>query len=139
MLAMTSLALPAQTRSVSRRICATLLLALVAACGGGGEGGVDGDSGQISPIITAQPSDVTAVAGNSARLSVSATGSLPLEYQWSASADGVAFTAIPGATDAAYDTGTTTLARSGTYYRVLVTNSVGRITSNAGRLTVIAL
>lgn len=116
-----------------RTALASLILVLAAGCGGGGD---DGDTGQLSPVITSQPADVNAVAGNSARLSVSASGSRPLDYQWSSSADGIVFAPVIGATDSTYDTGATTLAQTGTRYRVVVSNSIGSITSNAARLTV---
>ena len=134
MLAMTSFALPIRTRSAVCRACAALLLALVAACGGGGSDA--GDTGQQSPIIATQPSDTSVVQGNSVTLRVVANGSSPLDYQWSSSSDGISFAAIGGATGDTHNTGTTTSAQNGTRYRVVVTNPIGSATSNVVRLTV---
>ena len=76
------------------------------------------------------------VVGSAATFSVSASGVAPLSYQWAGSPDGITFTAIVGATSASYNTGATTLAQSGTRYRVVVSNSLGSVTSSAARLTV---
>jgi alpha-tubulin suppressor-like RCC1 family protein len=85
----------------------------------------------ISPVsITTQPTAQTVIAGNTATFSVVATGSAPLTYQWSK--DGVA---ISGATAASYALAATTAANAGSY-TVLITNSVGSVTSAPATLTV---
>jgi alpha-tubulin suppressor-like RCC1 family protein len=85
----------------------------------------------ISPVsITTQPTAQTVIAGNTATFSVVATGSAPLTYQWSK--DGVA---ISGATAATYSIAATTAANAGSY-TVLITNSVGSVTSAPATLTV---
>jgi hypothetical protein len=85
----------------------------------------------ISPVsITTQPTAQSVIAGNTATFSVVATGSAPLTYQWSK--DGVA---ISGATAASYALAATTAANAGSY-TVLITNSVGSVTSAAATLTV---
>jgi hypothetical protein len=85
----------------------------------------------ISPVsITTQPTAQSVIAGNTATFSVVATGSAPLTYQWSK--DGVA---ISGATAASYALAATTAANAGSY-TVLITNSVGSVTSAPATLTV---
>ena len=85
----------------------------------------------ISPVsITTQPTAQTVIAGNTATFSVVATGSAPLTYQWSK--DGVA---LSGATAASYALAATTAANAGSY-TVLITNSVGSVTSAPATLTV---
>ena len=85
----------------------------------------------ISPVsITTQPTAQTVIVGNTATFSVVATGSSPLTYQWSK--DGVA---ISGATSATYSIAATSSANAGSY-SVIVTNSVGSVTSAAATLTV---
>ncbi len=85
----------------------------------------------ISPVsITTQPTAQTVIVGNTATFSVVATGSAPLTYQWSK--DGVA---ISGATAASYALAATTAANAGSY-TVLITNSVGSVTSAPATLTV---
>jgi len=85
----------------------------------------------ISPVsITTQPTAQTVIVGNTATFSVVATGSAPLTYQWSK--DGVA---ISGATAATYSIAATTAANAGSY-SVIVTNSVGSVTSAPATLTV---
>jgi hypothetical protein len=96
---------------------------------GGSNGG--GGSNPISPAITAQPSNVTVTAGQTATFSVVATGSAPLTYQWQQ--NGVA---IGGATTNSYTTPLTTTANSGEQFRVVVNNSVGTVTSSSATLTV---
>ncbi len=83
------------------------------------------------PTITAQPSNQTVNAGQSATFSVSAAGTATLTYQWKKGG-----TVISGATAASYTTPATSASDSGTQFTVTVTNSFGNVTSNAGTLTV---
>jgi hypothetical protein len=76
------------------------------------------------PIITGQPLSVSIAAGNSATLSVQASGD-GLSYQWF-SGD----TAIAGARSASY---TTTSAGS---YRVEVSNAAGKVTSDVATVII---
>lgn len=83
------------------------------------------------PSITTEPADRTVAAGKTAKFSVIASGSDPLAYQWRKNgAD------ITGATSASYVTPATTLADSGSVFSVVVSNSLGSITSNGATLTV---
>ena len=85
----------------------------------------------VPPSITTQPSSVAITAGQTATFSVTATGTAPLSYQWSQNG-----TAISGATSSSYTTPTETTSASGAQFTVVVSNSVGNVTSNAATLTV---
>jgi uncharacterized repeat protein (TIGR03806 family) len=93
-------------------------------------------AGNVAPSITTQPANVTVTAPATATFSVTAGGTAPLSYQWQSMPPGGAFASIAGATASSYTTPATTTAMSGTQYRVVVTNSVGTITSSAATLTV---
>lgn len=88
---------------------------------------------QSPPSITAQPANQTVTAGQTASFSVSATGTMPLTYQWQKNGS-----AISGATAATYTTPATTSADNGAQFKVVVSNSKGSATSNAATLTVTA-
>ena len=83
------------------------------------------------PSITTQPANQTVNAGQTATFTVVATGAPPLSYQWQKNQVN-----IPGATSASYTTPATTSADNGTAFRVIVTNPVTSVTSNAATLTV---
>ena len=83
------------------------------------------------PSITIQPADKTVNVGQTARFSVTATGTPPLEYQWRKNgAD------IPGATNFSYTTPATVAADNGSLFSVVVSNGAGSVTSNNATLTV---
>ncbi len=79
----------------------------------------------VAPTISAQPTDVTLLTGATATYSVSAKGSY-LTYQWKKNG-----TAITGATASSYKTPPAIWSDEGAQYTVVVTNSVGSVTSNA--------
>jgi len=81
------------------------------------------------PQITQQPSSITVTAGQSASLSLTATGS-NLTYQWRKG--GVAVT---GAIAATYTINSTSTTDAGSY-DCIITNSSGSATSTAATLTV---
>ncbi|VVB55281.1 Carbohydrate binding domain protein [uncultured archaeon] len=85
------------------------------------------------PTITTQPISQKVVLGSAATMRVVATGTAPLRYQWQK--NGVN---IIGATGATYITPATKLSDSGSSFRVIVSNNVGSVTSNAATLTVIS-
>jgi Immunoglobulin I-set domain len=85
----------------------------------------------LPPLIITQPVNQTVTAGQSATFSVTATGTGPLTYQWFV--NGVP---ISGATSSSCTTGPTTAGQSGSAYTVIVSNSVGSVTSNGATLTV---
>ena len=85
----------------------------------------------IAPAITSQPVSQTVNDGQTAMVSVAATGTAPLTYQWSKNG-----AAVSGATSAAYTTPATSNTDNGTSFSVTVGNTAGTATSNAAILTV---
>ena len=88
----------------------------------------------VAPSITTQPANQTVTTGESATFSVVATGT-SLSYQWQSKV-GSSVATISGATGASYTTPATTVSESGTQYAVVVSNSLGSVTSNYATLTV---
>ena len=84
----------------------------------------------VPPTISAHPSAQTACAGSSVLMSVSATGTPPLSYQWRKDD-----AAIAGATTAILTLPAVTSADAGAY-TVVVTNACGSVTSEAALLAV---
>jgi hypothetical protein len=114
-------------------LLSTLALAMTA-CGGGSSTATDPtDPTATAPAITAQPAAASAVVGQTATFTVTATGTAPLAYQWQKNG-----TAISGATQTSYTTPATVTADNGATFSVVVTNSAGSVTSNAATLTVTA-
>ena len=83
-----------------------------------------------APSITSQPQSLTLANGAAAAFSVTASGSAPLSYQWLK--DG---SILSGATTSIYTLASVTTNDAGSY-RVVITNSVGSITSSVATLTV---
>ncbi len=102
--------------------------------------GVGGASGSVSltytlaapPIITSQPASRTVVAGSNATLNVTATGTLPLAYQWRT--NGINYT---GRTTNSMTVTNFTVANEGGY-AVVITNTAGAVTSVTAQLYYIA-
>jgi beta-galactosidase len=69
--------------------------------------------------------------GKTAKFSVTATGFKPLSYQWRKNGIDIA-----GATGASYTTPPTTPADNGSLFSVVVSNSIGSVTSSDAVLTV---
>jgi hypothetical protein len=86
------------------------------------------------PIITADPSDSTVVAGSDATFSVAATSISAMTYQWNF--DGKKSSAIPGATNSTLVLQGVSRADAGTY-TVTITNANGSSTSKKATLTVL--
>ena len=86
----------------------------------------------VMPGITGQPNNVTVPAGQPAQFSVTATGSVPLGYQWRKG--GVP---ISGATASTLAIASTAAGDAGSY-DVVVSNARGTATSGAATLTVTA-
>jgi hypothetical protein len=85
----------------------------------------------VAPSITTQPVSADVTAGQTASFSVAATGTAPLSYQWQKNG-----TAISGATSSTYTTPPTTASDNRALFTVVVSNSAGSATSNAGTLNV---
>jgi hypothetical protein len=88
----------------------------------------------VAPSISTQPANQEVTVGQTATFSVIAEGTAPLTYQWQKNNVN-----IPGATSATYTTPATVSGDNGATFRVIVSNSVNSITSNAATLTVNAV
>lgn len=97
----------------------------VSACGG---------MSSTKPRITVQPQSQSVTAGSSVTFSVTATGSMPLSYQWSK--DGVI---LNGATSSSYTIPSAVLQDDGSTWWVMVSNSAGSVMSNTATLHVTLL
>ena len=87
----------------------------------------------IAPTITAQPQSQSVTAGQSVTFSVTATGTVPLSYQWSQ--NGVV---ISGATSSAYSIPSVQAANAGTYTVTISNGTLPNATSIGAALTVTA-
>src|SRR5271169_7250498 len=97
------------------------LLAMLAACGGGGNSGSQNQvPGGVSPSISAQPANQQVITGQTAVFSITATGTAPLMYQWQKGG-----TSIVGATAASYTTPATTASDNNSTFTVVVSNQIG--------------
>lgn len=87
-------------------------------------------SGGQAPSISVQPQPRTVAVGQSASFSVTASGTQPLSYRWQrGNAD------IAAATSSSYAF-TAAAADNGATFRVIVSNSLGSVTSNNATLMV---
>lgn len=84
----------------------------------------------VAPSITVQPTNQTVLVGTNVTLAVVATGTAPLSYQWQS--NGVALANATNTTLVFSNVQTNATAT----YNVLVTNSVGSVTSGNAVLTV---
>ena len=116
-------------RALPPLLCSVLLALILAGCGAGSNIAPD----PTAPSITTQPASQTVTAGQMATFSVVAGGGAPLSYQWKKNG-----ATISGATSASYTTPATVLADNGSQFAVVVSNSVGSVTSNSATLTVTA-
>src|SRR5580704_3558029 len=98
------------------------ILVLLASCGGGSAS---------PPEITQQPMSQTVNVGQTATFTVSATGAMPLSYQWQKNGAN-----ISGATSATYTTPATTTADNGAKFGVTVMHSTQSVASSLATLTV---
>jgi len=97
-----------------------------------------------APTITAQPTAQTVNVGGLARFSVTATSTVPLNYQWQVSTDGGSTWAnlsdgaqYAGATTATLTVNETTAPMQGYQYRCVINDGVNpAVASNASSLTV---
>jgi hypothetical protein len=86
----------------------------------------------VAPVITTQPTSRSISSGASTTLSVAATGTAPLSYQWYTGASGNTASPVPGGTGSSL----TVAPTSTTSYWVRVTNSCGSANSSAATVTV---
>jgi formylglycine-generating enzyme required for sulfatase activity len=90
------------------------------------------------PAITSQPANRTNVAGTTATFAVSASGASPLAYQWRKNGTNLANGGnVSGALTNMLTLSTVT-TNDAADYTVVVTNSYGGVTSQVGRLLVLA-
>ena len=82
------------------------------------------------PVLTGQPQSQIVAVGSNAVFTVSATGGLPLSYQWQHNGAN-----LPGAVTPSLNLTSVQLLQAGDY-RVVVTNSAGAVTSQVATLTV---
>src|ERR1700731_2083833 len=122
-------------RRTMNRWALVLLAILLATVNSGCSGMVSGNTSAVqgAPSIMAQPASQTVTAGQTATFTVAASGTAPLSYQWRK--NGVA---ISGMTSSSYTTPATTTADNGAQFTVVLSNSVGSVTSSAAMLTVSA-
>jgi hypothetical protein len=113
-----------------------LLIAFFAGCEGGG----DGNSTPQAPTISTQPSNQTVTLGQTARFTVTSTGTAPITYQWQVSTDsGTTWDNVStgsGGATARYTTSAMVVSDSGNQYRCVVVNTGGSATSDVAGLTV---
>jgi hypothetical protein len=95
-----------------------------------------GTNAGAAPNITGQPQPQTVSVGGTANFSVTATGSAPLTYQWRRNSNNLTDGAgIVGSQTSALSLSNVQLTQAGNY-DVVVTNTLGRQTSNPALLTV---
>ncbi|MGA2789013.1 MAG: immunoglobulin domain-containing protein, partial [Verrucomicrobiota bacterium] len=83
----------------------------------------------LPPTISTQPADVNIIAGNTVTFSVTAAGYAPLDYQWYFNTN----TPLAGQTNASLTIPNVQTNNNGGY-SVIITNSVGAITSRVATL-----
>ena len=85
----------------------------------------------LAPSIGTQPISQTILSGQSATFTATASGTAPLSYQWQKNGS-----AISGANFSSYTTPSETTAASGAKFSLVVSNSMGSVTSSGAVLTV---
>ena len=124
---------------LGRVACTWPFAVLLTACGGSKvatttDGAIENEVAVLAapgPAITFQPSDQIVRVGETARLSVTATGVAPLTYQWKR--NGVA---IGEATSATYTSNVVTTGDLPSSYAVVVSDVTGQRVSNYAWVTV---
>ena len=87
----------------------------------------------VAPAITTQPMSQAVATGQTASFSVAATGTEPLTYQWKKNGSNIA-----GATSSTYKP-VSSGELNGAKFSVVVSNSVGTVTSNEAVLSDVAI
>jgi uncharacterized protein YkwD len=88
-----------------------------------------------APAVTSQPLSQTISSGQSVTMTVGASGTAPLSYQWYIGASGATAVPVTGATSASYATPALTTT---TLYWVRVSNAAGTTDSSTATITVSA-
>lgn len=83
------------------------------------------------PVISSQPSNATICSGTTTLLTVSAVNALSYQWQSATAAYSGPYSNVSGGSGATTATYTTPALTSKTYYRVIVTNTNGNVTSDA--------
>ncbi len=123
---------PVYRKPFTARFAALLTAFALAGCGGSvGTKNTNTGSQSTAPAITSQPASQIVSTGQTAIFSVTATGTPTPTYQWQKNGAN-----ITGATSSSYTTPPTTIADSGEQFRVIVSNTLGNVTSNPATLTV---
>jgi outer membrane protein assembly factor BamB len=107
------------------------MLLMVLGFWGCGTGSTPPDAPPPDPSIATQPADQTVTVGQSATFAVEATGTAPFTYQWQENG-----TPISHATASSYTVATPALEDDGAVFRVIVSNSLGSVTSDVAKLGV---
>ncbi|HEY4415495.1 MAG TPA: LamG-like jellyroll fold domain-containing protein, partial [Verrucomicrobiae bacterium] len=94
--------------------------------------------GGFAPVITAQPTNITANAGSTVTFSATVGGSPTLTYQWYDVTGGFPGTAITGATNTSLTLTDITAAQNGKLFAIVAGNNVSQTTSSAAQLTVVS-
>ena len=127
-----SLASPSHTYTVAGPYTWKLTLSMAGASATG-TGSIDVLGSCAPPAIASQPSSQTVASGGTASLSVTASGTAPLTYQWYQGSSGDTGSPITGATSSTYTTAA--LAASASFW-VRVTNLCGSADSATAVVTV---
>jgi hypothetical protein len=83
----------------------------------------------FAPTIITEPSSQTVAAGDTATFSITASGTLPLYYQWEFQVNSTTFTNMPGATNSTFSITNAQTTNQGNY-GVFITNNFGSTTSS---------
>jgi len=86
----------------------------------------------VAPSISTQPQSLTVTQGQNATFTVAADGTSPLHYQWYFNAN----TLLANATNLSFTVSNAQYTNTGTY-SIIITNSVGSVTSTYASLTVL--
>lgn len=91
----------------------------------------------IPPVVTLNPTDVSAGVGDDATFTASASGSQPLSVQWETSADaGASWTPALSDGSSTFTLTGVSLAQDGLLIRAVFSNAAGEATTEAARLSV---
>src|SRR5450755_2900638 len=118
-----------------RRFQLVFVFAALLSAGGCGASNSIGNP-DLSPSIATQPQSQTISSGQTATMTVAATGTAPLSYQWYQGSTGDKTNPINAAASSSY---TTPALTTTTNYWMQVSNAVGTANSSTATVTVTAL